>query len=147
MITFEGLFVPSITIVLPAGRADLSGVVMLIFVGSDLYAASAALAEATDPEPDDDDAFVAVEPEAPELEELDELDEPHAASERATASMPKIAASPRTRVRPSLRRSSVEWCYMWVSFGLLTGTSCRTTRHASRGCVGRTGTSVASGSF
>src|SRR5947209_10877474 len=132
MITFEGLFVPSITIVLPAGGADLSGVVMLIFVGGDLYGASAAVAELTDPEPDDDDAFVAVDPEEPELEELDELDEPHAASARATANMPKIAANPRTRGRPSRRRSSVEWC---VIVGLLL--ICLRSRVAERGVTRR----------
>ena len=38
-VPFEGSLVPSITIVLPAGGADLSGVVMLIVVGSVLYGA------------------------------------------------------------------------------------------------------------
>jgi hypothetical protein len=110
MITFEGLLVPSITIVLPLGGGEVSGVVMLIVVGSVLYGVRAAAAAAVDPEPDDD-AFVAVAPdEAEEVAELDELDEPHAASARAMASMPKIAANPRTRGRRPRRRTSLDWC-------------------------------------
>jgi hypothetical protein len=115
------LFVPSITIVLPFGGADLRGVVMLIVVGSDLYCASAAVAAPV--EPDDADAFVAVVPEDPdeldepdEADELEELEEPQAASARATATMPTITANPRARGRPPRRRSSFEWCVMWVSF-------------------------------
>lgn len=94
MITFEGLFVPSITIVLPEGGADFSGVLMLIDVGAALYGASAAVAAPDAPEPDD--AAVELEPDeaagVAELEELEELDEPQAASARASASAPVIAA-------------------------------------------------------
>jgi hypothetical protein len=115
------LFVPSITIVLPFGGADLSGVVMLIDVGSDLYCERAAVAAATDPELDVDAAFVAVVPEEPEepddADEVEELEEPQAASARAIASMPTSTANPRTRGRPPRRRSSFEWYVMWVSFG------------------------------
>jgi hypothetical protein len=90
------LFVPSITIVLPEGGADLSGVVMLIAVGSDLYGASAVAAAEVDPEPDD--APVEVEPlegavaAAAAPDELDELDEPQAASAIASATVAMIAA-------------------------------------------------------
>jgi hypothetical protein len=103
--------------VLPFGGADLSGVVMLIEVGSDLYGVRAAAAALVDPEPDDDAAFVAVVPEEPEdADELEELEEPQAASAIAIANMPTITANPRARGRPPRRRSSFEWCVMWVSF-------------------------------
>src|SRR5690348_10867051 len=112
MITFEGLLVPSITIVLPVGGADLSGVVMLIFVGSVLYGVRAEAAALVDADPPElDAAFVALDPEEPEepdaAEELEELEEPQAASARAIASMPTITANPRARGRPPRRRSSV----------------------------------------
>ena len=118
MITFEGLFVPSITIVLPDGGADLSGVVMLIVVGSDLYGVRAAVAAAVPPEPDDaavDEApVVAAAAAALEVaDEVEELDEPQAASTRARATVPVIAANPSGRGRPPLRRLKL---VMYVSF-------------------------------
>jgi hypothetical protein len=118
MITFDGLFVPSITIVLPFGGAELSGVVMLICVGNALYgasAAAAALVEAEPPELPVDAAFEALEP--PDDDELEELDEPQAASARASIRVPAIARYPRARSRLLLRRSSLESCVMLsVSF-------------------------------
>jgi hypothetical protein len=90
----------------------LSGVWIVIWVGGDEYFCSCVCAAATPPEPDDD-AFVAVDPDEPdEPEELDELEEPQAASARAMASIPPIAANPRTRGRPPRRRSSVGSCVM-----------------------------------
>src|SRR5579872_838454 len=117
MITFEGLLVPSITIVLPLGGADLSGVVMLIVVGSDLYGLRAVAAAEADPEPDDA-ALEPLELEEPEpLAELVELDElPQAARARANANMAMIAASPRASGCRPLRRSGVESNIMYFSF-------------------------------
>jgi hypothetical protein len=92
MSTFDGLLVPSITIVLPAGGADLSGVVMLMLVGSVFHCESADDAALVEPEPLE--VPVAAEFEAlapPEDDELEELDEPHAASVRASTSVPRIA--------------------------------------------------------
>jgi hypothetical protein len=114
MMTFEGLFVPSITIVLPFGGADLSGVVMLIVVGSVLYCVRAAAAALVDAEPEDEAVLEPDEAGAEELAVLEEeLDEPHAASARASTSVPMIPTNPRVRSRPPLRRS---WCVMCVSF-------------------------------
>src|SRR5690348_14501824 len=116
MITFEGLLVPSITIVLPFGGADLSGVVMLMLVGSVLYwlrAAAAALVDAEPPVLPVDPELEALEP--PEDDELEELDEPHAASARASTSVAKIARYPRARARSLLRRSCLKSCVMSVS--------------------------------
>jgi hypothetical protein len=76
------------TTVLPAGGADLSGVVTLIADGAVLYLARLDWAVATPPllllDPDDDDAdALAFEPDAAELEELE--DDPQAASAAETA--------------------------------------------------------------
>ena len=114
MITFEGLFVPSITIVLPLGGADLSGVVMLMVVGSALYGVSAAAAAEVDAEPED--AAVELPPLEPdeaadEADVVEELDEPQAATARASTSVPMIATNPSGR--PPLRRLSFVMC---VSF-------------------------------
>ena len=114
MITFEGLFVPSITIVLPVGGAEFSGVVMLIVVGVALYGASAAVRQRSTTEPED--AAVELPPLEPdeaadELDVVEELDEPQAATARASTSVPMIATNPRGR--PPLRRSSFVMC---VSF-------------------------------
>jgi hypothetical protein len=118
MITFEGLLVPSITIVLPFGGAELSGVVMLMLVGSVLYGVSAAAAALVDDDPPPDDAVAVLEPLDPDdagaAEELvDELDEPQAASATASTSIPMMTTKPRVRSRPPLRRS---WFVMCVSF-------------------------------
>src|ERR1700751_1934982 len=111
MITFEGLLVPSITIVFPFGGADVSGVVMLMDVASDLYCVSAAAAADVELEPDDA-ALVELEPEDPAepdgAVELEEQDEPQAARVTASPSVPMIATSPSGR--PPLRRSSLVMC-------------------------------------
>jgi hypothetical protein len=112
MITFEGLFVPSITIVLPLGGADLSGVVMLMVVGSALYGASAAAAAEVGAEPED--AAVELPPldeAADEADVVEELDDPQAATARASTRVPMIATN--TSGRPPLRRFSFVMC---VSF-------------------------------
>ena len=103
MITFEGLFVPSITIVLPLGGADLSGVVMLMVVGSALYGVSAAAAAEVDAEPEDAAVELPLEPDeaADEADVVEELDEPQAATARASTSIPMIAMNPSGR--PPLR--------------------------------------------
>ena len=105
---------------LPFGGADLSGVWIVIWVGGDVYFCSCACAAATPPELDADAAFVALEP--PEADEVEELDEPHAASARASTSVPKIARYPRARARLLFRRSILESCVMSVSpFGVILG--------------------------
>src|ERR1700733_9711077 len=96
MITFEGLFVPSITIVLPLGGADLSGVVMLMVVGAVLYGVSAAAAAEVDAEPED--AAVELPPLEPdEADVVEELVEPQAATARASTSIPMLAMNPSGR--------------------------------------------------
>src|ERR1700733_2909189 len=97
MITFEGLFVPSITIVLPLGGADLSGVVMLMVVGAALYGVSDAAAAAVDEEPEEAGVDLPpLEPDeaADELDVVEELVEPQAATARASTSVPMIATNP-----------------------------------------------------
>jgi hypothetical protein len=99
---------------LPVGGADVSGVVMLIFVGSVMYGVKAAAAALVEPEPA---AAEAVAPEElDELDELEEPDDPQAASASVSTSVPMIAATPRRRGRPPFRRSSLEWCVICLSF-------------------------------
>src|ERR1700749_2548410 len=100
--TFDGLFVASITTVLPPGGADFNAPVMVILVGADFHGCSCAVAFCTpavelaelDDEPDAADA----------LDELLELDEPQAASATAAtmAVMPAAAFMIRGRCRLSV---------------------------------------------
>jgi hypothetical protein len=108
------------TIVLPLGGADFSGVVMLIFVGSDVYAWRAVAAALVELEPDELEVELGVELALVELGvgaaagvfDEDDLDDPHAAIASTTPNVPRIVANPRTRRLPRFRLWGPELCVM-----------------------------------
>src|SRR6266511_2965528 len=106
------------TSVLPLGGADLSGYVIVIAVGGDLYFSSSACAFATTSEP----PLLGLE-EPPELEEpLFALSSPpQAANASASTNAAMIAVRPRAPRRPRCRRSGSVWGVMLLSLCVRVG--------------------------
>jgi hypothetical protein len=90
---------------LPAGGADLSGVLIFILVGVASHCFRSACAVATFPfaAPDELD-------EAPALEEVEELEDPHAAS---AAEMTSAVASAKNRRAPRPLPLGLRTCKSW----------------------------------
>jgi hypothetical protein len=92
----------SMTIFLPLGGADLSGVVIVILVGAALYGASCCCAFWTPAEPEE----LLLELEFEELLELELeelLSEPQAATASASATVAMTAVRPLACRRPRFR--------------------------------------------